>query len=704
MSAPPSFDPASVNRISRRTGICLIIGNITLFTLVQAVAFATGPTELIGWATGSAVGLAIVGALLVVEFANWYFLAVGLASAIAAITAAAMTSSATGDRPVMAMIAAAVTMTIGLCLDSILLSLKSVSEAEARQWRINDEEVRRSRMQLIRADEALGVSRELHNRVANTLHAVAQRREASSPRMRERCRTDLQHLIELRDRRHLTGEPGTVNDLACDAREHALRIGVDLEVTGPLPDVPAPHYAEVQAAIIEAITNVSKHSRSSSAQLIFDVSQESIAVRVCDRGGGWSADRAPGTGTTAAMGAPTNNGPTVSISNLLDGGLAVDVEVSRLAKTRREDELTSIAELAVDAESTVPVARSLAFWLLGFCGVFVVVLWDYFPPWWWLVMTLLGTCMPMALINYSAAKQPPSSGKAALIATSIAVLVAMPIASHSDGVATLQPTAIVLAGCVPAATTLLVVAWLMPTLDWVLAMAGFVVGLVAIGIGLGEETTGVTLASAAALVLAAALSFGLRTLRHQTTEHDRSMLAALRETSRTIATAEAQRNRLRIRNGILQAIDSDIEVVLSELANGTLDPTQQLAAARIEQQETDLRTVIAVAAHPGVLGERLVPRLRQCRIKGCVFAVRGLTPDIAPTDEVIAALEADIDRAISTSTPGSLINLSCYSTAQSSGFFLQITGVSALIVAPDPAAPWRSTSIDSDTALVEYRW
>lgn len=390
-------------RISRKSGWYLIGGCAFGLAMAHLVATAIDSGSL-GWADGAAAGLCLVGALLIVGFRSWFYLVVGLASAFAAATAAALTQAEPSDRSVAAMVATSITMAVGLSLDSIFLSLATVSQAEAQQWQANDSAVRRGHLQLVRASEALEVSRELHNRVANTLHAVTTRTASLNARMRERCRNDLDHLQDLRQARDPGTDSVSVAELVKRASAHASRIGVHLDVDVRNWDAPIPHATQVQATVVEALTNVAKHSSCQTAQLAVRVTDQTITTRVCDAGDGWPSDRPPGTGTRIAMAAALSDSPVVSISNLLTGGLAVAVVVDRPVPDQGQYPGNPPEAIAVHAEAAIPVARSLAFWLLGFCGVFTAVLWASFPAWWWLVMILLGTCMPMALINLAGAR------------------------------------------------------------------------------------------------------------------------------------------------------------------------------------------------------------------------------------------------------------------------------------------------------------
>lgn len=256
----------------------------------------------------------------------------------------------------------------------------------------------------------------------------------------------------------------------------------------------------------------------------------------------------------------------------------------------------------------------------------------------------------------------------------------------------------------PAATTVVLVAWLAPLREWLIVAAGFVAGLAAVLLATRSVDQGPYLEALVCIAVVFALCQAIRTLRRETTRHDHAMQNALHQTSISISAAQARRDRVRVREGILAAVDADIEVVLHELADGTLDPAQPTTRARIEAREIELRTVLAIACHAGPLGERLVPKVNECRAKGCRLAVRGLSPSLNPPDAIIDALDVDLKHAISSSRNGAQISLSGYSTAHGAGLFLEVSN-SDLHASPDVSpAPWRSISVSAGTALVEYTW
>lgn len=706
MSPRRRRDPRSVDRISRRAGAALIVGSLATTGLAVAVNQRADGSVAPGWAIGACVGLVAIGLLALTGFRRWLYLFAGAASAVGAIVATATTVTPS-DRATSAMVAAAITMTVGLCLDSILLSLHTVTAAEATQWERSDEALRLTQLARVRADEALAVSRELHNRVANTLHAISRKYSASAEQVRQRCVTDLAHFEALRSHDGSERGRGTTADLLAEVRTHCDHLGLTLTARCDLPTEEIPYYTHVRATVIEALTNTAKHSTATDAELTVERQAKGLTIRISDRGEGWRADRNQGSGMTSAFAAATVSGPTVSVSSKISGGLTVTVEVPRSEDVDHVQHATTTAELAVHSESTIPVARSLAFWLLGLAGVLTVVLWKYFPPQWWIVVILLGTCLPMTLINLGAARRSVTDVQKLLVAGSVGILVAMPIA---EGPVASENASLLLAGCIPASVAVLLTAWLWTSRQW-----AFVQGAMFAGLGVvfwwaataSPDLDNLEVCAAFATLTAGltlVLSVGLRALRRETSEHDASLLSVLRQTIRTIATSESERNRSQVRKRILEAVDDDVVAVLTEIANGTVDISNPTSIARIEAHESDLRSVIAVASHPGELGEYLMPLVANARNNGRSLAIHGLTADIAPESEITMQFANDLDRAIAAANPDSKIGIACYSTAQGQGIFLQLTDMPETdFSTPETDAP-RSVSIAPGFTVVEYRW
>lgn len=725
MSPRRHSDPRSVDRVARRTGIFLI-GSTAIAACATAVA-----TELLNhyprnsWVLGAAIGLMAVGGVLVMGFRHWFFLAVGAASAVAATLATVATEGSGSDQASAAMVAAAITLTVGLSIDSVLLSLRAVSDAEAAQWEANDYAVLQTHIDRIKAAEALAISRELHNRVANTLTAISRNYGSSTAQVRERCLTDLNHLADLQSTDRRSSDHGTIEDLVTEAHEHCVHLGLELTVRGEDFDGTVPAYQQVRATVVESLTNTSKHSSTANVELFINNRPGRFFVRVSDDGDGWRSDSEIGTGISSALRPATPFDPVVAISNDLKGGLIVTIEVTpppqvdnatENAVTQKSPTTTDLtkaqrlptgSKLAVHIESAIPVARSLVFWLLGLAGVLTVILWQDFPPAWWLATIILGTCMPMTLINFAAARRTASRAQVALVAVSIAILTAMPVAR---GMAAETDPALLLAGCIPATVSVILVAWLWSAKQFLAALMALVAGLMAIAAWIpftptpAETIHSFALLATLVAILVAGLCGGIRALRRQTWAHDASMLAALRQTSRAIKESETERNRARVHTRILGAVDTDVAGVLQEIANGTLDVSRPEALARVERQESALRTVIAAAGHCGELGDSLIAGIHAARIHGHTLSIRGLTPEFSPPPEVVEMLVQDVHDTVAMADPPADIVVSCYSAGSSAGIFLQVDERLRNSFTAERATSTRTVSTSPGVTLIEYRW
>lgn len=159
------------------------------------------------------------------------------------------------------------------------------------------------------ATMAAEVERSLHDTALNTLETIAAHGDHLDPAVvARRCRWDHEQLSRWRQEADVTDLGGVTQAL----EEHARRLGLGLDAAlivdpspsdGPAPDppdIPVPVLSAVAGAAREALTNVAKHARVTTATLLVRRDREGVQVFVADAGAG--AERAtPGFGVTRSI-------------------------------------------------------------------------------------------------------------------------------------------------------------------------------------------------------------------------------------------------------------------------------------------------------------------------------------------------------------------------------------------------------------------
>ncbi|MEY9954210.1 sensor histidine kinase [Leifsonia sp. EB34] len=199
------------------------------------------------------------------------------------------------------------------------------------------------RLAVAHSEERLGISRELHDRVAHGIAAGIQRVElarngmgAEASRISEALSLLEGALDETRaialDLRHMVGE----KDLDQALRDYV----VDLDPNGPpvyVNSVGMPYalatgtQEEAFIVIREAIHNARRHSNAGRIMVDFDWTASGVSVKVVDNGSGFRHDaiRAGALGLVAAQERAELIGADLSIETEIERGTTVTLTIAR---------------------------------------------------------------------------------------------------------------------------------------------------------------------------------------------------------------------------------------------------------------------------------------------------------------------------------------------------------------------------------------
>ncbi|THV34645.1 sensor histidine kinase [Glycomyces buryatensis] len=219
---------------------------------------------------------------------------------------------------------------------------------EARRARTREREAERERH---RADERVAMAREIHDVVGHSLavvsmnagvalHVLEKRPDApagvvenlrairdTSSRALDDLRSTLAPLrggsrAELRP----TFVLADLSDLIEDVRKGGLR--VESEITGDIEALPAGVSGAAYRVVQEALTNVIRHARATSASVVIASGAGTLVIDVKDdgRGGELDPERA-GQGITGMMERVQSHGGAFEAGPAPDGGFAVHAEL-----------------------------------------------------------------------------------------------------------------------------------------------------------------------------------------------------------------------------------------------------------------------------------------------------------------------------------------------------------------------------------------
>jgi len=179
-------------------------------------------------------------------------------------------------------------------------SRRVAAAEQLRSLRSRAEEDTRARLD----EQRLGIAREVHEVLANTVTLIAVQAAAAADALDSRpeeTRAALaairgatkEAMAELRGTLVVLrgGDPGSVAPQPGLAQlpglvEHAITVGVDvnLSVTGAAGGLPATVELVVYRIVQEALTNTIRHSRSSTAAVTIEVLADEIVVTATDNG------------------------------------------------------------------------------------------------------------------------------------------------------------------------------------------------------------------------------------------------------------------------------------------------------------------------------------------------------------------------------------------------------------------------------------
>jgi len=209
------------------------------------------------------------------------------------------------------------------------------------------EDLQHSREELVkgREEERRRLRRDLHDGVGPTLASLSQRLDTaadlvdSDPQASVKLLKDLKGQVKntVADIRRLVYalRPPVLDEfgLVTAIREHVVPycgpngIQITIDITEPLPALPAAVEVAAYRIALEAFTNIINHAEAKSCHIKLQVNGESLLLEISDDGKGISSKNHSGVGLTSMRERAAELGGEYSIENQPTGGTRVRAEL-----------------------------------------------------------------------------------------------------------------------------------------------------------------------------------------------------------------------------------------------------------------------------------------------------------------------------------------------------------------------------------------
>ncbi|WP_315794176.1 sensor histidine kinase [Paenibacillus sp. BIC5C1] len=180
--------------------------------------------------------------------------------------------------------------------------------------------------ELIKREERMRIARDLHDTMGHTLSLITLKSELVTKLIVKNPERALQEAREiertsraaLREVRQLVSDMRAISmvDALADAKEMLKSADIELQLIGeqrPFHDVPDLTQNMASLCLLEAVTNIVKHSKATCCVIKLERTHEGISIRVKDNGNGISPDDHQGNGLKGMS----------ERLNLIDGSLQI---------------------------------------------------------------------------------------------------------------------------------------------------------------------------------------------------------------------------------------------------------------------------------------------------------------------------------------------------------------------------------------------
>lgn len=694
--------------LMRRVSPRLFVAILALSVVILAAT--TEPTSLAGpyAALVPFVNLAALMAamLLPVREAVCWIVGIALAAMVVVLVSAVISAELwVAWRGCLLM--AAYPIAVGIAALSTVWTLLDVAAADdsATQERLHT--IARVERERAGVAERFQISRLLHDTVVNTFGAV--REGLSDPALiRERSSFDLQALGSRATQQTSQQQPGAVSPqtsgaltaIIQSAQARARTLGLTLTVVfeGTKTDVPSAVAAEVGAAVGEALVNISKHSGTDRADLRLTSTSGGFEIRVGDRGHGFATTTTPRS-IALRCGAVGVN----SSARPRPGGGA---EIVMTWQRPNADQQSQIAPSSVLFSSLIPATRRFSICLLTLFVInTVLVIGEQSVTWSAVALILIAAAVATAIAT--AARGIPIPWYASLfLAVSALLVVYLP----TVGVAGCQAIGIGWWGALGSSMCVVVIVLLSGKAQWIIAgCMGYSIGMGLIIAGLGPDSMSCVVESMPAIVFTdiafvGALIAFRRMLTRYGTRAEESKLA----TEEAIARTAAIREHERIRSVILESVIAEVQPLLGELADGSLDPTDPRVRKRCSDEEVYLRALVKIDPDLGALGDAMTLCVQLAHSRGASLSVQCAEKVVEPSSAQLDAIQQILHTTVETLPVGAEAWVTLFREPNAASMTIVAPATDRNLGAPAGAELINKFRVDEETegdqVLVELSW
>lgn len=515
----------------------------------------------------------------------------------------------------------------------------------------------------------------IHDSVINTLCAASMTPAgARRQQLQERCQRDLVELHRFAEQAPVNTESAGPDEswfaeLSQCARDHASKVGVELEIESDTPRLAAQvdtvTLAGLELAVRESLTNIAKHASVKSARVLITEDVAGLRIVVTNpepsRSSGsstWSAGQnvALDSFSLFSLGAAVQ----ASVASELAGGLRVEIRPATPGVQRPQS-----IQLAVRDHIEVPLFRTVNFWLTGLSIIVMAMFFGALPWGWWLFAGLLTVSASMALTNlYSLAKQiRPALAVALVISTGL--LVASPALID-------QPALGHWLVLLPATILLVMASWVGPQLSYAWAtLAASLVGAALLlhtqldsGSIPGELIWAPWAIVGTATVLGVGIVLGSQWVRSVIDRSTQRTEAELERAATEADLAAVASRQAEIRHRLIGRCTEAAEPILGAIAAGTADLGEPNLCEEVRRLERLLRSAISLGREQDQLSELLFDLLWHAYDQDVELRIASYRPELLDPTAVADQLSSELVELLGALPPGSVVSASTYETSQ----------------------------------------
>lgn len=518
-------------------------------------------------------------------------------------------------------------MAIGMAAVGTVRAWVTVAETSDRAAAQRLEAIAQEERERVGRQERFSIARLLHDTVINTFGAIRDGSSAiPNELVQQRCVLDIAALERATQSKNecktvsVASSAGAYEAyLVAFALQRAgvLNVELTISVSGTCPELPENARSAICGAVGEALLNVSKHAGTNRAKLTINCSADAFEVNVRDYGDGFvSADAPVHPKPESISERCARAGVMVKIESPPGGGTQVVLSWHpRLSETVPQQQRTGIL-----LDSLIPTAKWLTYWLVGLFVVNTVIVVGSEP-----VAGSLAAVIMLGLVIWAAiwasTKSVPIPWFVSGLLVLAAGLVAYLPASGTPGCARIG---LGWWGSLGGTFCVVMLVLLSGQVVWIVAgCVTYLIGIAALIVQITPEGVACVVDSMPAILMTdVAFVLALVAFRRLLIRYGDQAERSQAETAEAMKRVVAMREHERVRMVNLERVLKAVRPLLSGLADGSIDPSDQTVRLRCANDETYLRSLIQIDPDQEALGFVLTDAVQTARSQGRSLSIR----------------------------------------------------------------------------------